>query len=250
MSRKPWIVTAVLSVFVLAGCGQRQQIEELAEQLDNTRKEVAGLAEANVTLKQQLAALSASQARAATNAATADARMTDKFMHVLASNINTMVAAQIDERVGTTEELDAIMAETIQDELAAVEERKEEERQQRREQWRQDAEKRRKEWQQNQATKLAEELNLDETQQEQVQTANEAMRDDMRKAMQNLRTNGNWSAIGTTMAEIRETNNSRMKEIMSDEQYSSYTNRQAQQIRSVTDFIGGAIQSMSGGRRQ
>jgi len=250
MSKKPWIPIAVLSAFVLAGCGHRQEIEELAAQLDKTGKEVADLAEANQALKEQLAALSASQARAATNTAAADDRMADRFMHVLASNINEMVATQIDERIGTQDEIDAIMAETIQDELKAAEARKEEERQQRREQWRQDAEKRRKEWEQNQADKLAEELNLNDTQQEQIQAANETMRNDLREAVQNLRSNGNWSAVGTTMAEIRQANNDRMKEIMSEEQYSSYTNRQARQIRSVTDFIGGAIRSWSGGQGQ
>ncbi len=86
---------------------------------------------------------------------------------------------------------------------------------------------------------LAAELQLNEQQQEQVEAANDEMAKELREAMQTIRASGNWSAIGSTMADIRQANSERMSEIMTEEQYTGYTNRQANQVGSIMDLFGG-----------
>lgn len=241
MLSRSLVFIAMACTLLTLGCGTREQVDDLAARLADTQKRIESLATENRSLAAEIEALKAIRPSAVTNAAPMDEGAASQFMSALASNINTLVAAQIDARIGTPDDIDAIMAETVKDELAAAEARKEAEQQARREEWRQEAEKRRKEWEQGQAATLAAELELNADQQRRIEAANEQMRTQFRDAMQAIRSGGDWTTIGGTMAEIRQANNDRMREIMTDDQYAAYTNRQANQVRSVMDLFSGAM---------
>ena len=229
------LVGAVLS----AGCDNRNQIEQLAVQLDETRQRVEALDAANLKLQAEITRMQVVRAQDATNAPGVDVESSSRIVKVLASNINAIVTAQIDERIGTVADIDAIMAESIQDELAAADERKKEEQRVRRDEWR-------KGWEQSRTESLVKELGLDEDQKTQVAASNEEMRNQFRETMQEIRSGGDWTQVGGAMADIRQSNNERMREIMTEDQYSSYTNRQSNQVRGMMDIFSGAM----GGRRR
>ena len=103
---KKLVIVSLLAGAVLAGgCGEREEIENLRAELGKTRLAVDGLAQANKKLQADIAELRVVRAREATKAAPVSAEAASLIVQALASNINEVMTAQIDERIGTVKDI-------------------------------------------------------------------------------------------------------------------------------------------------
>jgi hypothetical protein len=147
---------------------------------------------------------------------------------ILTSKMEVIVQDTVAQTVGTPADINAVVGEVIEEELAAADKRREEarslEREKRREEW---TERRRKR-DAERLEELATDLSLNDWQKERVGEVETATRDQIRAKMTEMREAGSFDmqAFRDVATSLRETNNTAVAEILTAEQLKTYQERQ------------------------
>lgn len=214
----------LVGALCLAGCG-KQQMEELTNRMEALEGRIAELNETVRQQETQLAAqVAALEAAAVSNRVNAAATGLDAGLR---QELTALVEKRISARIGTEEDIQAIFEDTFSDTMAEMEKQEEvrrtEQRDERRRQW-EEARARREE---SRLKQLADDLQLDEQQAEQVKVANAEFNESMRQMMTDMRESGefNLGSIRTNLDAVRAKRDEQMQNILTDEQFEGYKKR-------------------------
>ncbi|MBT3294088.1 MAG: hypothetical protein HN919_12085 [Verrucomicrobia bacterium] len=147
---------------------------------------------------------------------------------LLADQVGVIVQDTIAHTVGTPADIEVVVGEVVEEELAAADKRREEartlEREKRREEWAQ----RRRDRDAERLEELATELSLNDWQKQSVSEVETATRDQIRAKMTEMREAGNFDmqAFRDVATSLRETNNTAVAEILTADQLTTYKERQ------------------------
>ncbi len=225
MLKRSGLCVVLMGVVCCVGCGRR----EIAEMNDRVAALEARISTLRETIQRQEALL-ATQA-AALDAAALSNRVAEAVSARLNAGLQGELAALVDDRIsariGTEEDIQAVFEDVFSETMDEIEKQEEqrrtEQREERRKQW-EEARARREE---ARAKQLAEDLQLDEQQAEQVKAASARFNESMRQVMTNMRESGEFSlsAVRVNLDELRAGRDAEMREILDDEQYEAYKQR-------------------------
>jgi len=219
------LCVALAGVFCCIGCG-RQEVAELAARVETLEGRIAELTETT----QQQEVLLATQAAALETTA-----LSNRVNEAVATRLDTgfrqemgaLVEQRISARIGTEEDIQAIFEDVFSETMDEMEKQEETRRAEQREERRRQWEEARARREASRLKQLAEDLQLDEQQAEQVKAANAEFNEAMRQMMTNTRESGQFSlgSIRANLDELRAARDERMKSVLTDEQYETYTKR-------------------------
>ena len=147
---------------------------------------------------------------------------------ILTSKMEVIVQDTVAQTVGTPADINAVVGEVIEEELAAADKRREEarslEREKRREEWTE----RRRQRDAERLEELATDLSLNDWQKQRVSEVETATRDQIRAKMTEMREAGSFDmqAFRDVATSLRETNNTAVAEILTADQLKTYQERQ------------------------
>ena len=237
MHHAPRLTLLALSTLVLAGCNQsdeqlallREQNAALTVRLERLE---TGLNTLTQSIKAPLQAEPSTRPKVAPDAtallAQIETLIDARIDAILTAKVGLIVQDAVAQTVGTPEDIDAVVGEVVEEELAAAEKRRETartlEREKRRDEW---AERRRKR-DSERLEEMATELSLNDWQKQRIAEAETATRDQVRIKMTEMRAAGNFDmqAFRDAATSLRETNNTAVAEILTADQLKSYQERQ------------------------
>ncbi len=225
MLKRSCLCLALAGAFCCIGCGRQEEIE-LSGRVEVLEERVAELTQKT----QQQEALLATQA-AALEAAALSNRVNEAVAMRLDAGLHRELTALVEERIsariGTEEDIQAIFEDVFSETMVEMEKQEEERRTAQREERRRQWEEARVRREEARSRQLAEDLQLDEHQAEQVRTANAEFNEAMRQMMTNMRESGQFSlgSIRANLDELRTVRDETVKSVLTDEQYETYKKR-------------------------
>jgi hypothetical protein len=227
-----------LSTFLIAGCSQSdEELALLREQNTALTARLERLETSLNTLTQSIKAAPPAPPTAALPVSPPDATallaqienlIDARVEAILTAKVGVIVQDTVAQTVGTPADINAVVGEVIEEELAAAEKRREEartlEREKRREEWAE----RRRQRDVERLEELATELSLNDWQKQRVSDVETATRDQIRAKMTEMREAGNFDmqAFREVATSLRETNNTAVAEILTADQLKTYQERQ------------------------
>jgi outer membrane murein-binding lipoprotein Lpp len=242
------IAAALTAVVLVTGCNDKKaaQISDLTTKYETCRQEIERLSNENNELRQKVAAIGANKDKAVKLAELKD--FVDATLTASMSNkVTEIVDAVFAQRVGTQDDIEAIFQDVLKEQITAKENEKRAKLEQDREKRRTEGEARHKKWETQRMEKMAGELGLTPEQTEQVSVITRESSTAIRNAMSNIMNEKGMDieAMAEARRKASEERNARMKEVLSEEQFNSYTNLQDAPMRMMQNFfreIGGNAQ--------
>ena len=158
----------------------------------------------------------------------------------LESQLDRIIAAKIDEKLGTHAEIETIFTQAVQDGMEDYEKRKEEEAEQRAEERRLEIEKRREEREERQLSEIAQNLELTDFETEKLREARTGVRvavEELFRVVREERGTYDRDQIRAAMEEIKSGHETVVAEFMSEEQVKAYSEMESN--RMPFGFMGG-----------
>jgi hypothetical protein len=245
------VVLSAVTV-LMVGCNDEkaEQIQSLSTQLDICKKEIKVLDQRNRDLEavvMEIKALSAKPPELPELQkivmANMDAAMSNRVAHL----VDSVFLA----RVGTKDDIEAIFSDVLNEQIAVNDQLKEQEREKKRETARVERAERRERWEEQRRDRVAEELGLSEEQNEQVATITKESSTKMRETMREVWDEKGFDAeaLRTARQKVTDERNAEMQEVLSEEQYNSYTNSQGGRSAMIESFFSGFGGGARGGNR-
>lgn len=238
MHLAPRLTLLALLTFLLAGCSQSdEELALLREQNAALTARLERLETSLNTLTLSIKAAPPAPPTAARPVSPPDAgdllakieKLIDARVDaILTSKMEVIVQDTVAQTVGTPADINAVVGEVIEEELAAADKRREEarslERDKRREEWAE----RRRQRDAERLEELATDLSLNDWQKQRVSEVETATRDQIRAKMTEMREAGSFDmqAFRDVATSLRETNNTAVAEILTADQLKTYQERQ------------------------
>ena len=227
----------MVGLALATGCGQPEPEtgETVSPESDGVDARVAQLERTVDALRTEIAILKNVPATTVpvSSVSTTDVTRLDTQLQALCANIEAMIDARIEERIGTQNDIQAIFEETVTEEMARAEERKKEENRRR-------AEESRKKWQEQRAkreeerfTKMSDALSLNVWQQEQTKSELSEYRAAKQAAVKAARAGSghvDHTAYREALKKAEAEHRDIMARILSPEQMAVYTNSWQSQV--------------------
>ncbi len=178
---------------------------------------------------------------------------TQALLQAVAASVNGVVsnevAAQLDRRVGSQADINAIFQQAIREGVASYDERKNSEREEQRKQWQTKMEDQRKQWEEKRTQRLAEELKLSAEQSESMKKLEIDQREAVRKKIEEMGGMGgfNFEAMRTATEELRVKNDEEVAKILTPEQMEEYKKRPRNMMSLLSGMFGGMQPPGAGG---
>ena len=229
-------ITGILTILCLL-CGCRRSIPPPDPQAATLAEHAARLArieQVQLELVDKFDTLSAPPKATAsasdTNVVTAravpavDQAVLSTIESLVNARVRDVVQATVDDRIGDQQTVQAIFETVVEQEISALEARKEREQEEEQQRRREERAQERTEREQQRFNVFAETLGLSDKQQIAVKTLSDETRDTIRLAMSEMREDGRYSRrdYGDVIEIIRGEQNEVMSEILSQEQYNVY----------------------------
>lgn len=239
--RMDGIVALLVSVHFFSGCSkpvppkptepepQNAALEEHAERLDKLEE---GQREILDRLDDLRVSVATGRPAARTNAprviagSPVDAAFVSNTAEQVHAQVVALVQAAIDERIGDQETVQDVFEEVVQEEIAALEERKQKEEEEEQERRREERDRQRAEWEERQFTSFADNLALSDEQREAVKYVRDETRTAMRDTMSEMREEGSYTPgdYREVFTLIRSNENAVMQKLLTEGQYNTFTN--------------------------
>jgi hypothetical protein len=175
-----------------------------------------------------------------------DKQLVDKLTGMISTTLDTvaadkldeMIATRIEDQFGTAEDMSSILEKIFDETLQERDARAEEERQEQRQQRQADRQERVARITQGRIDRAAEELSLSDEQKEKYAEAQAATRERMRESMTQMREQGSFN-MPEFLNTIKEQDEENMRQILDEEQFKAYQERQERQFGWIGNAFGG-----------
>jgi len=254
----------LISALVFAGCGSNHIADETAAVAIEDTPPSADVARITA-LEARIAQLELSHKRVETELSKTEAELAEirgkpsettnetrnavAVRDLLTSGVelDRIIAAKIEERIGTTDQIESIFTQAVQEGMEDYERRKQEEARRRAEERRQAEQRRREEREQRRLDEIAQTLELTSFETEQLRDARVGVREavhELFRVVREGRGSYNRDQVRAAMTEIRSGHESVLSEFLSEEQVEKY--KQMEGNRMPFWFSGGRRRSGSG----
>lgn len=223
------------AVLCLIGCSGTDSPERIAE-----REELRALV---ARLERRIGELQAEvDTMRAERTTELKATVQDMLRAELDAMIETTVVARVEQKLGDKAQVDRLVRNTVMDTLAAVEAQKRAEEEARREQERLEREQRRAQFEEERFNRLAQELNLNETQKEQMRAVTQAIRGDIEAIVAQFRESGQMlepNTIRQTAQELKTKYEALLAQLLTPQQIEAYRNQPFNVLRMLDAMASG-----------
>ena len=230
--------------FICAGCGSdRGKTAKLERRLADADERIAELTATVDRLQQQVDALKGGDLQKKINDVVAR-----EVQSRMSADIDKMVSARVDKRLGTDDEIGVKIRETAQQVVDAAEAKRQEDGRQQQGRFQQNITDQRQRRESQRLETIAKDLNLNDDQKKKLADSQAAVQTKTREAARKLMESGNAdpNTILNGVKELQSEHFAEVKAFLTDEQYQSYTNRQSNML----NFFGGMGGFGRGGRQR
>jgi len=241
------ILTAGLALVV--GCGQpaKEPLGTASPETDAVPARIAQLEQTVDALRADIALLKSTPVPSIPTVAppvsTSELARLDTQLQTLYANIVPMIDARIERLVGTQSDIQAILEETVTEEMTRAEKRKEEETRKRMEESLKQWKEQRAKQEEERLAQMVDALSLNVWQQEQTKSALSEYREAKQAAMKETRAQSNpadFSGYREALKKAESDHRDQMAAILSTDQMRDYTNSWQRQVDGgQTIFFGG-----------
>lgn len=209
------ISATAFAVLLGAGCGETtEKLDSLSRKSEEQAQSILRLNQAVEEMRGRVDAYERRQQQALEEKA--DAVIAERFGASIQEAIKQQVAQQVEARDGLRE----LITDRVSQEVAAIDARKEQERLAEEQARAEEREQRRQEFMNQRWAQLAEQLNLDESQATKLRATSEAIRAEMRTALEQMRESGAFDpeAMRQQMEGFRQRYEAELATILTPEQ--------------------------------